>query len=74
MSSSRLTGGSERVDYLHAPSAAIVVKYRSIVVLDSGLHATTRIPIGKSVAVQSGGGAIQGKKDRVSDYCDNMGS
>jgi hypothetical protein len=47
---------------LHAPSAAIVVERRSIVVLDSGLHATTGIAIGISVAVQSGGGAIGEKR------------
>ena len=35
----------------HSPSAAIVVERRSIVVLDSGLHATTGIAVGISVAV-----------------------
>ena len=58
----------------HAPSAAIVVEHRSIVVLHRGLHATTGIAVGVSVAVQSGRHAIGEKKDCVSDNCDKMGS
>ena len=48
--------------WLHTPSAAIVVERRSIIVLDSGLHATTGIAVGISVAVQSSGVAIEGKR------------
>jgi hypothetical protein len=56
---SRLAGRSDwGAGSLHAPSAAVVVERRSIVVLDSGLHATTGIAVGISVAVQPGGGAI----------------
>lgn len=58
---------------LHAPSAAIGVERRSIVVWDGGLHTTTSIAVGKGVAVQSGGGAIV-EKDCVSDNSDNTGS
>jgi len=48
--------------WLHAPSAAIDVERRSIVVWDSGLDATTGIAVGKGVAVQSGGGTIGEKR------------
>ena len=49
-----------RAGWPHAPSTAIVVERRSIVVLHRGLHATTGIAVqvGVSVAVQSGRHAI----------------
>lgn len=51
-SSSCLVGRSKQgAGQLHAPSAAIVVKLRSIVVGGSGMHATTCIGIGIRIAV-----------------------
>jgi len=63
VSSSRVAERSERgAGWPHAPSAAIFVERRSVVVLDSGLHAATSIAVDISIAVQSGGGAIGEKR------------
>ena len=53
-----LRGKVKGLVWLHVPSAAIIVECGSTVVWDSGLHATTSIAVGISVAVRSGGGTV----------------